>query len=48
MEQTPHTALKTAPRSGEALSVRRLFTRPGVHPYDEINWETRDKQRAAG
>ena len=41
MEQTPHTALKTEPRSGEALSVRRLFTRPGVHPYDEIEWERR-------
>jgi ribonucleoside-diphosphate reductase alpha chain len=41
MEQTPHTALKTAPRTGEALSVRRLFTRPGVHPYDEIEWERR-------
>src|SRR3954462_476473 len=41
MEQTPHTALKTAPRTGEALSGRRLFTRPGVHPYDEIEWERR-------
>src|SRR5215470_16797555 len=41
MEQTPHTALKTEPRSREALSVRRLFTQPGVHPYDAIEWERR-------
>jgi ribonucleoside-diphosphate reductase alpha chain len=41
MEQTPHTALKTEPRTGEALTVRRLFTRPGVHPYDTVEWERR-------
>ena len=37
MEQTPQTTTQTAPRkTGEALSVRRLFTKPGVHPFDEI------------
>jgi ribonucleoside-diphosphate reductase alpha chain len=41
MEQTPQTALKTEPRTGEALTVRRLFTRPGVHPFDAVEWETR-------
>ena len=29
------------PRSGEALSVRRLFTQPGVHPFDTVEWELR-------
>jgi ribonucleoside-diphosphate reductase alpha chain len=24
------------------LAVERRFTRPGVHPFDEIEWETRD------
>jgi ribonucleoside-diphosphate reductase alpha chain len=42
MEQTPQTALGTEPRTGEALSVRRLFTRPGVHPFDAVEWERRD------
>ena len=42
MEQTPHTALKTETRAGEALSVRRLFTQPGVHPFDTVEWELRD------
>src|SRR4051794_4265245 len=42
MDQTPQTALGTEPRPGEALSVRRLFTRPGVHPFDTVEWERRD------
>src|SRR5918992_4540754 len=41
MEQTPHTTLTKDPRSGEALSVRRLFTQAGVHPFDTVEWETR-------
>ena len=42
MEQTsPHTTLETASRPAEALTVRRLFTRPGVHPFDAVEWELR-------
>ena len=41
MEQTPHTTLTKDPRSGEALSVRRLFTQAGVHPFETVEWETR-------
>ena len=48
MESTPHTALKTEPRMGEALSVRRLFTQPGVHPFDQVEWETRDARIGHG
>ena len=36
MEQTPHTAVKPETRAGEALSVRRLFTQPGVHPFETL------------
>ncbi|MEO3873031.1 vitamin B12-dependent ribonucleotide reductase [Nonomuraea sp. B12E4] len=28
------------PRRG--LKMKRIFTKPGVHPYDEIQWERRD------
>src|SRR5690242_883556 len=42
MEQTPQTAFGTDPRAGEALTVRRLFTRSGVHPFDTVDWERRD------
>src|ERR671930_1003485 len=48
MEQTPQTTIATAPRNGEALSVRRLFTKPGVHPFDEIEWEVRDAKIGHG
>src|SRR4029078_13583892 len=41
MEQTPQTTLTTEPRAGEALTVRRLFTQPGVHPFETVEWEKR-------
>ncbi|HET8756688.1 MAG TPA: vitamin B12-dependent ribonucleotide reductase, partial [Solirubrobacteraceae bacterium] len=41
MEQTPQTTLTKDPRSGEALTVRRLFTQAGVHPFDTVEWELR-------
>ena len=28
--------------TGKGLTVERLFTTPGVHPYDEVTWELRD------
>src|SRR5688572_16321632 len=48
MEQTPQTIETTPRKSGEALSVRRLFTKPGVHPFDEIEWEIRDARIGHG
>src|SRR4029079_4772702 len=49
MEQTPQTTIESTPRkSGEALSVRRLFTKPGGHPLDEIEWEIRDARIGHG
>ena len=42
MEQaTPQTTLTSPKKPAEALSVRRLFTRPGVHPFDGVEWELR-------
>src|SRR5712692_8268070 len=29
------------PKKAPGLSFRRLFTKPGVSPYDEIEWEKR-------
>ncbi|MFB9831566.1 vitamin B12-dependent ribonucleotide reductase [Actinoallomurus acaciae] len=26
----------------KGLKMRRIFTRPGIHPYDEVRWERRD------
>src|ERR671927_12062 len=42
MEQTtPQTTLTQDTRPGEALRVRRLFTRPEVHPFEAVEWELR-------
>jgi len=41
MDSIPQTAFENDVRSGEALSVRRLFTQPGVHPFDTVQWELR-------
>src|SRR5947208_7748591 len=37
---TPATA-QTSP-VGRGLQVRRVYTTPGVHPYDQVTWERRD------
>jgi ribonucleotide reductase alpha subunit len=40
------TASGSAHRSGKGarkgLTIRRIYTREGVHPYDEVSWERRD------
>ena len=41
MEITPQTTLTTDPASGEAMTVRRVFTQPGQHPFDTVDWELR-------
>ncbi len=42
MEYTPQTTLTGDPASGgEAMKVRRVFTQPGVHPFDAVEWELR-------
>jgi ribonucleoside-diphosphate reductase alpha chain len=30
------------PKARRGLTIRRLHTRDGVHPYDEVTWERRD------
>ena len=32
---------RKSPR-GKGVSVERIFTTPGVHPYDQVTWEKRD------
>jgi ribonucleotide reductase alpha subunit len=41
------TASGTAPQGGKnkaakGLTLRRIYTREGVHPYDDVTWERRD------
>ncbi len=48
VEHTPSTASQTAPDAREAMRVRRVFTRPGVHPYDAVEWELREARIGHG
>ncbi|MDR0436245.1 MAG: vitamin B12-dependent ribonucleotide reductase [Propionibacteriaceae bacterium] len=39
---TPSRATKTSAAKTKGLQIGRVFTTPGVHPYDEVTWERRD------
>src|SRR5690242_15011328 len=48
MESSPQTTLTADATTGEALRVRRLFTSPGVHPFETVEWELRDARIGHG
>src|SRR5947208_15508397 len=48
MEYPAQTALTDDVQPGRALSIKRYFTTPGVHPFDTIEWETRDARIGHG
>ena len=42
MTETTSSARQSARRKGRGVSVERIFTTAGVHPYDQVTWERRD------
>src|SRR5579863_9548143 len=44
MGPTIPSAAKSEPRKAPGLTFRRFFTKPGVSPYDEVEWERRTAQ----
>ncbi len=43
MSQTaPESSRSRSTKKGKGLSIERVYTTPGTHPYDEVNWERRD------
>ena len=39
----PSKASESTKKSlGKGLTIERIYTTPGVHPYDEVTWERRD------
>jgi len=48
MDLSPHPTTAQDTSAGEALSVRRLFTTSGIHPFDEVQWELRDARIGHG
>jgi ribonucleoside-diphosphate reductase alpha chain len=41
-ETTSGSAARTGKSAKKGLSMRRIYTREGIHPYDEVTWERRD------
>ncbi|HTC58489.1 MAG TPA: vitamin B12-dependent ribonucleotide reductase [Solirubrobacteraceae bacterium] len=48
MDFTPHPTIAEDTSAGEALSVKRLFTSPGTHPFETVEWELRDARIGHG
>ncbi|HUB73870.1 MAG TPA: vitamin B12-dependent ribonucleotide reductase [Solirubrobacteraceae bacterium] len=53
MNPTPQSTISQeaatgAPPTAGRLSVERLFTTPGVHPFDTVEWELRDARIGHG
>ncbi len=48
MNESPHPTIPLGTAPGQALPIRRLLTSPGTHPFDAIEWETRDARIGHG
>jgi ribonucleoside-diphosphate reductase alpha chain len=48
MQKTPQPTTPEELTPGDALSVRRRFTTPGVHPFESVQWERRDARIGHG
>src|SRR6476660_297953 len=42
MTETTRARAAAARKSKKGVKVERIFTTPGMHPYDEVTWEKRD------
>jgi ribonucleoside-diphosphate reductase alpha chain len=43
-----HPTISEPATTGSALSIRRLFTEPGTHPFEAVEWERRDARIGHG
>ena len=41
MEAENATTSATKDQKPSGISIKRFFTKPGVHPFDEIEWQVR-------
>jgi ribonucleoside-diphosphate reductase alpha chain len=41
-ETTSGTAARGKGKRGKGIKIARIYTTPGVHPYDQVTWERRD------
>ncbi len=48
MNEAPHPTVSSETVPGQALSIRRLFTAAGTHPFESVEWERRDARIGHG
>jgi ribonucleoside-diphosphate reductase alpha chain len=48
MNPVTHPTISQDTTPGQALSIRRFFTNPGVHPFETVEWELRDARIGHG
>jgi ribonucleoside-diphosphate reductase alpha chain len=48
MQKTPQPTIPEELTPSAALSMRRLFTKPGEHPFETVQWERRDARIGHG
>ena len=48
MQTTTRTTTLEEATPGAALSIERLFTSPGTHPFEAVEWELRDARIGHG
>src|SRR5580698_5345265 len=48
MDGAPKSSVAEVVRSGRALTIERLFTTPGTHPFEMVEWELRDARIGHG
>ena len=42
MTETTSGSARASKSAKKGLTMRRIYTREGVHPYDAVTWERRD------
>ncbi|HTA12164.1 MAG TPA: vitamin B12-dependent ribonucleotide reductase, partial [Solirubrobacteraceae bacterium] len=48
MNPLSHPTISEPATADSALSIERLFTKPGVHPFETVEWELRDARIGHG
>jgi ribonucleoside-diphosphate reductase alpha chain len=48
MDGAPQSSVAEVVPSNRALTIERLFTTPGTHPFDTVEWERRDARIGHG
>jgi ribonucleoside-diphosphate reductase alpha chain len=48
MDGAPQSSVAEVVQAGTALSIKRMFTSPGTHPFETVEWDLRDARIGHG